>query len=77
MFFISKIPGSESGSRQKRANKNIEGVGEQEHQPTQVEVEECRLRCLITTNLLSRSLAAHLYWYTNGSSRVVEEAGHR
>ena len=39
MFFNSKIPGSESGSRQKRANKNIEGVGEQEHQPTQVEVE--------------------------------------
>ncbi len=77
MFFNSKIPGSESGIRQKRANKNIEGVGEQEHQANKVEVDECRLRCLKTTNLLSHSLATHLFWYTNGSSGVVEEAGHR
>jgi hypothetical protein len=77
MFIFSEVPRSEGGSRQKRANKTIEGVGEQEHSTPQMETEEGRHRRSITTYLLPRSIPAYLHWNTNGSSGVVEEAGYR
>ena len=74
MIIFSEIPRSEVGSRQKRANQNVEGVGEQEHLTPQMEIEKSRHRRSITTYLLPCSIPTDIHWHTNGSSGVVEEA---
>jgi hypothetical protein len=74
MFIFSEVPRSEGGSRQKRANKTIEGVGEQDHSTPQMETEESRHRRSIRTYLLPRSIPSDIHWYTDDSSGVVEEA---
>jgi hypothetical protein len=42
-----------------------------------MEIEKSGCRCVGTLNVLSSQIYAHLHWNTNGSSRIVEEIGHR